>query len=171
MTDQARGDGFGMGQTPGNGEDTAPQVGFISQYVKDLSFENPRAPAIYQVQTAPEIDVQFNIATNQVADEVHEVVLKIEIRAEAESQTAFIVELSYAGLFGLRNVPQEHLRPFLLGEAPMMLFPFARRVVSDAIRDGGFQPLLLDPVDFRMLYQQQAQGEAGQLQGDVAGNA
>ena len=145
-----------------NGQDTAPAAGLISQYVKDLSFENPSAPAIYQVQTAPAIDVQFNIAANQVADEVHEVVLKIEVRAEAENQTAFIVDLSYAGLFGLRNVPAEQMQPFLLGEAPRLLFPFARRVVADTIRDGGFPPLLLEPMDFGALYMQQLQAQAGE---------
>lgn len=148
-------------QPVANGEDTAPAAGLISQYVKDLSFENPNAPAIYQNQAAPGIDVQFNIAANQVGDEVHEVVIKIEVRAEAENQTAFIVDLSYAGLFGLRNVPVEHVQPFLLGEAPRLLFPFARRVVADTIRDGGFPPLLLEPIDFGALYMQQLEGQAG----------
>jgi len=167
MSDQARGDD---GQPQANGQDNAPTVGLISQYVKDLSFENPRAPAIYQSQTGPEIDVQFNIGANQVADEVHEVVLKIEVRAEVEGQAAFIVDLSYAGLFGLRNVPAEHVQPFLLAEAPRLIFPFARRVVADAIRDGGFPPLILEPIDFGALLQQQQLAQAGQPQG-VVGNA
>lgn len=145
-----------------NGEDTAPAAGLISQYVKDLSFENPSAPAIYQSQAAPAIDVQFNIAANQVADEVHEVTLKIEVRAQAENQTAFIVDLSYSGLFGLRNIPAEHVQPFLLGEAPRLLFPFARRVVADTIRDGGFPPLLLEPMDFGALYMQQLEQQGQQ---------
>ncbi|MFC3581574.1 protein-export chaperone SecB [Sphingomonas hylomeconis] len=142
-----------------NGEDTAPAVGLLSQYVKDLSFENPNAPAIYQNQTAPQIDVQFNIGSGQVGEDVYEVVLKIEVRAEAEGQVAFIVDLSFAGLFGLRNIPAEHLQPFLLGEAPRLIFPFARRVLADAVRDGGFPPLLLEPIDFGTLYQQQADAE------------
>ena len=79
---------------------------------------------------------------------MHEVVLKIDVRAETEGQVAFIVDLTYAGLFGLRNVPDEQLQPFLLGEAPRLLFPFARRVLADAVRDGGFPPLLLEPIDF-----------------------
>ena len=156
--------GFVTSQQPtANGEDTGPAAGLISQYVKDLSFENPIAPAIYQSQAAPGIDVQFNIGANQVGEEVHEVVLKIDVRAEVEGQTAFIVDLSYAGLFGLRNVPAEHVQPFLLGEAPRLLFPFARRVVADTIRDGGFPPLLLEPIDFGALYLQQlqAQGQPG----------
>ncbi len=140
-----------------NGAEEAPAAGLISQYVKDLSFENPNAPAVYQNQTAPAIDVQFNIGAAQVGDEVHEVVLKIDVRAESEGQVAFIVDLSYAGLFGLRNIPAEHVQPFLLGEAPRLLFPFARRVLSDAVRDGGFPPLLLEPIDFAQLYVQQSE--------------
>lgn len=163
--------GFVTSQQPlANGEDTAPAAGLISQYVKDLSFENPNAPAIYQNQMAPGIDVQFNIAANQVADEVHEVVLKIDVRADADGQTAFIVDLSYAGLFGLRNIPDEHVQPFLLGEAPRLLFPFARRVVADTIRDGGFPPLLLEPIDFGALYMQQLDAQ-GQQPDQAAGQA
>ncbi|WP_375428795.1 protein-export chaperone SecB [uncultured Sphingomonas sp.] len=146
-----------------NGQDDAPAAGMISQYVKDLSFENPNAPAIYQNQVAPGIDVQFNIAANQVGEEVHEVVLKIEVRADSEGQTAFIVDLSYAGLFGLRNIPAEHIQPFLLGEAPRLLFPFARRVVADTIRDGGFPPLLLEPIDFGALFLQQLEQQGAAM--------
>ena len=97
------------------GADDAPQAGVLSQYVKDLSFENPNAPAIYQQQTPPAIDVQFNIGSNKVGDDVYEVALKIEVRAQAGEQVAFIVDLTYAGLFALRNIPQEALDPFLLG--------------------------------------------------------
>ena len=147
-----------------NGQDGLPQVGIISQYVKDLSFENPNAPAVYQSQTAPRIDVQFNIAANQIADDVHEVVLKIDARADLDDKVAFVVDLSFAGLFGLRNIPADQLQPFLLAEAPRILFPFARRVLADAVRDGGFPPLMLDPIDFGALYMQQAQA---QLQGGV----
>lgn len=142
-----------------NGEDTLPAVGLISQYVKDFSFENPNAPAIYQSQTQPQIDVQFNIGSGQVGEDVYEVALKIEVRAEAEDQVAFIVDLTFAGLFGIRNVPAEHLQPFLLGEAPRLIFPFARRVLADAVRDGGFPPLLLEPIDFAALYQTQQAAE------------
>ena len=159
-------EGFaGIGDQPGNGEDTAPQVGMISQYVKDLSFENPNAPAVYQWQSQPQIEVQFNIGTNQLADDVFEVALKIEVIARADSNTAFAVDLLYAGLFAMRNLPPEQLQPFLLAEAPRLLFPFARRVVSDAIRDGGFPPLLLDPIDFGQLYMERA----AQMQAEATG--
>ena len=146
-----------------NGQDTGPAIGVISQYVKDFSFENPNAPAVFQNQTAPQIDVQFNIASGRVGDDVYEVVLKIEVRAETDGQVAFIVDLSFAGLFGLRNIPEEHLQPFLLGEAPRLIFPFARRVLADAVRDGGFPPLLLEPIDFGGIYQAQIEAE-GQAQ-------
>lgn len=150
------------GQPLANGADTAPAAGMISQYIKDLSFENPSAPAIYQSQTAPAIDVQFNIGSGQIGEEVHEVVLKIDVRAEVDGQIAFIVDLAYAGLFGFRNVPLDQIQPFLLGEAPRLLFPFARRVLADAVRDGGFPPLLLEPIDFGQLYLQQAAAAAAQ---------
>jgi len=139
-----------------NGEDTSPQAGVLSQYVKDLSFENPNAPAVYQWQGQPQIDVQFNIASAQVGDDVFEVVMKIEVKAIAADKTAFQVELSYAGLFALRNIPDDQLQPFLLAEAPRILFPFARRVLADAVRDGGFPPLMLEPIDFGQLYVAQA---------------
>ena len=157
--------------TLANGADNLPTIGMISQYVKDLSFESPSAPAIFQAQIAPAIEVEFGIAANKVGDDVHEVTLKVDVRAKSEEQTAFIVELVYAGLFGVRNVPDEHLQPFMLGEAPRLLFPFARRVLADAVRDGGFPPLMLDPIDFGTLYQQQLQAqEQAQVEG-AQGNA
>ncbi len=156
-----------IGEPLANGADTATSVGVISQYVKDFSFENPNAPAIYQVQAQPAFDVQFNIGAAEVGQDVHEVVLKIDVRAQIDEQVAFVVDLSYAGLFAVRNMPAEHLQPFLLGEAPRLLFPFARRVLADAVRDGGFPPLMLEPIDFNGLYYSQleareAEGEAGE---------
>ena len=145
-----------------NGVDTAPQAGLLSQYVKDLSFENPNAPGVYQWQGQPQIDIQFNIASGQVGDDAYEVILKIDTKATADDKVAFQVELSYAGLFAIRNVPEDQLQGFLLAEAPRLLFPFARRVLADAVRDGGFPPLLLDPIDFGQLYLSQAE-QTGQL--------
>ena len=152
-----------------------PQVGVISQYVKDLSFENPSAPAVFQWQGQPQIDVQFNIGAQKVGEELHEVALKIEVTAKSEEGTAFAVDCLYAGLFAIRNLPEDQLQPFLLAEAPRILFPFARRVVADAVRDGGFPPLMLDPIDFASLYMQrqaqiQAEATGGQV-GDQTGQA
>lgn len=158
--------GMDNGGTMANGADTLPQVGLISQYVKDMSFENPNAPAVYQWQGQPQIDVQFNIGAQQVGEDVHEVLLKIDVKAKANEGVAFQVELAYAGLFGIRNVSDEQMQPFILAEAPRLLFPFARRVLADAVRDGGFPPLLLEPIDFGALYMQQAQAVAQAQQDD-----
>jgi preprotein translocase subunit SecB len=155
-----------------NGVDTAPQIGLIAQYVKDLSFENPNAPGVYQQQAQPQIDVQFHISVAPVADDVHEVAMKIEIRATGEDNaTIFVVELVYAGLFGARNVDPEQLSPFLYAEAPRLLFPFARRIVADVTRDGNFMPLMLDPIDFGAMYMQQAQQASQLAQNEPAGQA
>ena len=117
----------------GNGDNGLPQVGILAQYVKDLSFENPNSPAVFQWQGQPQMDVQVNIGVQGVGQDVHEVVLKIEVEAKGEQGVAFRVELLYAGLFALRNIPEEQLQPFLLAEAPRLLFPFARRIISDAV--------------------------------------
>ena len=150
-----------------NGADNAPSAGIISQYIKDLSVENPNAPVSFQWQDQPSFDVQFNIGARSIEGEVHEVELKITCTPKTEAGTAFIVDLTYAGLFGLRNIPEEHVQPFLLDEAPRLLFPFARRVLSDCVRDGGFAPLLLDPIDFAQLYMQQAEARAASTSAEV----
>jgi preprotein translocase subunit SecB len=172
MGEMAEDEGFVTTNLGANGEDTLPQVGLIAQYVKDLSFENPNAPAVFQWQGQPRIDVQFNIGSTQVGEDVHEVVLKIEVSAVAADKTAFHVELAYGGLFGLRNIPEDQIQPFLLAEAPRLLFPFARRVVADAVRDGNFPPLMLEPIDFGALYLQQAEAQQQELAtADTAGEA
>jgi preprotein translocase subunit SecB len=138
-----------------NGADTSPAVGIITQYVKDLSVENPSAPDVYQWPEPPQIDVQFNIASEVVAADVHEVTLKLTLTATSQRGTLYIVDLAYSGLVGMRNVPEDQAHAFLYAEAPRLLFPFARRVVADAVRDAGFPPLMVDPVDFNGLYAQQ----------------
>ena len=105
-----------------------------------------------------------------MGDDVYEVGLKIEVKATVEDKTAFQVELLYGGLFGIRNVPDDQIQPFLLAEAPRLLFPFARRVLADAIRDGNFPPLLLEPIDFGALYMQQQQQQEA-VAGEPAGQA
>ena len=156
-----------------NGADNGPAIGLISQYVKDLSFENPNAPASYQWTSQPQIDVQFNIGSQPVGEGVYESAIKIDITAAHNEGQSFVVDLTYAGLFGVRNVPDDQVQAFLLAEAPRILFPFARRVIADAVRDGGYPPLLLEPIDFHGLYMQQQQQAAMQGAGDagVVGNA
>ena len=167
-----QGDNFSNGGQPmdANADSNLPQVGVIAQYVKDLSFENPNAPAVYQWPSQPQMDVQFNIGSGTVGPDVHEVVLKIDITAKATEGTAFKVELLYAGLFALRNIPEEQLQPFLLADAPRILFPFARRVITDATLDAGFPPLMLDPIDFASLYMQQAAQQQAEASGGQAGD-
>ncbi|HKX91476.1 MAG TPA: protein-export chaperone SecB [Sphingomicrobium sp.] len=157
-------------QGNGSGQDTSdPQVATLAQYIKDLSVENPSSPQVFQWQVQPSLDVQFNLNAEKVADDVHEVSIKIEVTARSDNGVHFVVDLSYAGLFGLRNVPDEALGPILLVEAPRMLFPFARQIIADAVTNTGFPPLLLDPIDFGAAYmaqleavqQQQPQPEQG----------
>ena len=142
-------------QTPATPDDDQPQAATIAQYIKDLSVENPHAPRSFNWEGAPQIDVQVNIQANAITEEVHEVTLKLAVKAESDNGVQFSVELDYATLFGLRNVTDEKAHPFLFGEAPRLMFPFARRVVADAVRDAGYPPLVLEPIDFNALYIQQ----------------
>ena len=145
-----------------NGADTMPTVSMLNQYIKDLSVENPNSPSSYQWTDQPRVDVQVNIGANKISDEVHEVELKMTTRADGEKGNLYLIELAYCGLVGMRNMPDDHAHAFLFAEAPRMLFPFARAIISDAVRDAGFPPLLLDPMDFGSLYQQQLQARAAQ---------
>ena len=149
-------------QSNGNGADNGPMAGIITQYVKDLSVENPKAPESFSWNEAPELDVQFNIGARQVSDEVQEVELKISAKAKTQKGMAYIVELAYCGLVGMRNMPDEQKHAFIYAEAPRFLFPFARRVIADATRDAGFAPLVLDPIDFNAIYLQQLQARQQQ---------
>lgn len=151
----------------GNGADSneQPQVSILAQYVKDLSVENPSAPQVYSWQVQPALDVQFNLNVQGAGEGVHEVTLKFDISARSDNGVHFVVDLSYAGLFALRNVPDEALPPFLMIEAPRLLFPFARQVISEAVSNTGFPPLMLDPIDFASAYM--AQVEAAQQQGGL----
>jgi preprotein translocase subunit SecB len=148
----------------GNGADnsTQPQVSIFAQYVKDLSVENPSAPEVYSWQVQPNLDVQFNLNVQGAGEGVHEVTLKFDVSARSDNGVHFVIDLSYAGLFGIRNVPDEALSPFLLIEAPRLLFPFARQVIAEAVANTGFPPLLLDPIDFASAYM--AQLEAAEQQ-------
>ena len=157
--------------TPGNGSGdpaVGPQAATLAQYIKDLSIENPNAPQVFQWTDQPRVDVQFNINVDRVSDDVHEVVIKLEVSARSDSGVQFMIELSYAGLFGLRNFPEEALGPFLLIEAPRLLFPFARQIISEATQNAGFPPLLLDGIDFGAAYlaQLQQQAQESQTNGD-----
>lgn len=164
----------------GNGADAGgsePQVATLAQYIKDLSVESPSAPQVFQWQEQPALDVNFNLNVERVSDDVHEVMLKIEVRAQSKNGVHFLVDLAFGGLFGMRNFPEEAVAPFLLIEAPRLLFPFARQIVCESIQNMGFPPLLLEPIDFAAAYvaqlqaaQQQQQDEGGEQQQEQAGS-
>lgn len=145
-------------QTPPNGSGEPPLI-VRGQYVKDLSFENPGAPqSLVNMSQAPSVDVNVNVTVNPVQGNDFEVVLTLNASANNNDKPVFVVELSYAGVFTLSpSVPEEHKGPVLLIECPRLLFPFARAIVADATREGGFPPLMLQPIDFVAIYQQQAQ--------------
>ena len=155
-------DGSSAATTTDGAAADAPQAGVIAQYTKDLSFENPNAPASFQAiaESQPKIDVNVGVNGRKINDETYEVELKISAAAKQGDSNTFVVELVYAGLFGLRNVPEDVIQPFMLVQAPAILFPFARRIIADATRDGGYPPLLLEPIDFGGLYQQQMAQQA-----------
>jgi preprotein translocase subunit SecB len=155
--------------TRGNGAgdpDSEPQVMTIAQYIKDLSVESPSSPQAFQWQVQPQLEVSFNINVEKVADEIHEVILKIEVAARSDQGVHFLIDLSFAGVYGLRNIPEDALPPFLLVEAPRLLFPFARQIIADCSQNTGFPPLLLDPIDFGAAYLQQMQAQQGDTGAD-----
>ena len=150
------------GQTAGGqaagGQQAAPaQLNVLAQYIKDLSFENPNAPRSLQPsQQQPAINIQINVSAQQLAQTDYEISLKLEGKAESAGTVLFAFDLTFAGVFRVQNVPAETLQPIVMIECPRLLFPFAREIVATSVRNGGFPPLLLDPVDFVALYQQRA---------------
>jgi preprotein translocase subunit SecB len=132
----------------------APQLMVLAQYVKDLSFENPNAPRSLQQGAQPQINISVNVTANPMSETDVEVALRLEGKAEAAGSVMFNIELVFAGVFRIQNVPQEQLQPITLIECPRLLFPFAREIVATSVRNGGFPPLMLDPIDFVSLYQQ-----------------
>ena len=132
-----------------------PQLNVLAQYTKDLSFENPNAPASLAPQAQqPQINIQINVGAKPLSETDIEVMLKLDGKAENAGNLMFRFELEYCGVFRIQNVPQESVNPIVLIECPRLLFPFAREVVANTVRNGGFPPLLLDPVDFASLYRQ-----------------
>jgi preprotein translocase subunit SecB len=161
MTDNPSGPNGGGGQDEAAAQQQAPRLSILTQYIKDLSFENPRAPYGAQLgQTRPEIQIQVDVRVTQLGEGQHEVVVDLNIDAKAGENQVFLVELAYGGLFQVANIPQESLQPVLLVECPRLLFPFARRIVADCTRDGGFPPLMIDPIDFLSLYRRRLQQQA-----------
>ncbi|MEO1066850.1 MAG: protein-export chaperone SecB [Pseudomonadota bacterium] len=141
-----------------------PSLNALAQYIKDFSFENPRAPASLQAQSeSPNINIGVNVNANPLNDNDYEVMLKIEADAKTGEEVLFSAELLYAGVFRITGVPKENIHPIVLIECPRLLFPFARQILAEGTRNGGFPPLMIDPVDFAGLYRQriaEAQAEA-----------
>jgi preprotein translocase subunit SecB len=131
-----------------------PQLMVLAQYVKDFSFENPNAPRSLNPSTQPQISVSINVNSKPVTETDMEVELRLEGKADTAGTVMFSFELQFAGVFRIQNVPQESMNPMVMIECPRLLFPFAREIIATAVRNGGFPPLLLDPIDFVALYQQ-----------------
>jgi len=132
-----------------------PQLNVLTQYIKDFSFENPNAPrSLTPPQQPPAINIQINVNVKGLTDTDYEVELKIEGKADSAGSVLFGFDLTYAGVFRIQNVAQESMHPLVMIECPRLLFPFAREIVATAVRDGGFPPLMIDPIDFVALYRQ-----------------
>jgi len=137
-----------------NGEKPKQTISVLAQYVKDFSFESPGAPRSLRAQNkAPGIAVNVNVSANPLSDKEYDVVLTLSAKAAHDKDVLFNVELTYGGAFRVEGFAQEHILPILFIECPRLLFPFARQIIADATRNGGFPPLLLDPIDFAQMFQ------------------
>ena len=148
-----------MTTTNGGPEATAaqqpPQINVMTQYIKDFSFENPRAPdSLIVGKKPPQIAIQINIDAKPITETDIEVILNLEGKADIDKEVLFSFELAFGGVFRILNIPKESMSPIVLIECPRLLFPFAREIIATTVRNGGFPPLLLEPVDFVSLYRQ-----------------
>jgi preprotein translocase subunit SecB len=138
---------------PGASRIPVPQIGVLMQYVKDFSFENPNAPrALTPSSQQPSFKINIGVDAAPLDENEVEVTLRLDGKAEFEGLALFGFELLYAGVFKILNLPPENVQPIIMVECPRLLFPFAREIVATTIRNGGFPPLLLEPVDFAALY-------------------
>ena len=148
-------------QVPPPQPGTQPSMRILGQYLKDLSFENPNAPqALAPQQTQPDINIAVNVNARNLAPTDFEVELHLDAKATSDGKVIFASELLFAGVFRMENFPANMLHAAVLIECPRMLFPFARQILADATRNGGFPPLMLDPIDFAGMYQKRMQQQA-----------
>ncbi len=148
-----------------------PQLNALTQFVKDFSFENPNAPrSLAPQEKAPSIQIQVNVNARQIAEGDFEVELNLEGGAGEGADALFKFELIYGGVFRAKNVPADQLHAVIMIECPRLLFPFARQIIAEAVRNGGFPPLYIDPIDFVGLYQQRV-AQARQQQQQTNGSA
>jgi preprotein translocase subunit SecB len=132
-----------------------PSLSILAQYTKDLSFENPGAPRSLQARDrAPGINISVNVNANPLSETDFDVVLSLNAEATDEGKVVFAAELVYGGVFRITDFPQEHMLPLLFIECPRLLFPFARQIIADVTRNGGFPPLMIDPIDFAQMFSQ-----------------
>ena len=152
------------------GQQADTQLLLNTHYVKDLSFENPNAPLIYsEVQKGPELDVNIDVQVRNLKERLYEVLLATRVKARIQEKVAFLVELDFGGLATVgQDVPKNQIERLMLVEVPRFLFPFARAVISDVTRDGGFPPLLINPIDFEELYRSRKERGAQQVQAETA---
>ena len=171
QSDTNTGANEGAANTSEKAEQKAPPgLNVLAQYVKDFSFENPHAPASLRPrEKAPEININVNVNANPLSETDFEVEVKLTANAGEGADAMFAIELVYAGVFRLTNIPEEAVAPTVLIECPRLLFPFAREIVANSTRQGGFPPLMIDPVDFAALFQQRVAEE--QVKSQMAKNA
>ncbi len=168
------GDAAAAGMAGGGAADQAQRrfqtlpMSILAQYIKDFSFENPGAPGSLRGQTNPKVGIEVSVTSRPVGEAVFEVVLSLRADGKDGETTVFLVELSYAGVISLQGVPAEHVQPILMIEGPRLLFPFARAIIASATRDGGYPPLMLNPIDFVSLYRRQANDQAAQASDQMA---
>ncbi len=154
------------GAAPGNAQQMPLVVN--AQYIKDMSFEMPGAPAILRrLNEQPAVQVNVNVQAQQMQGDVYEVVLTLNAEAKLGNDPLFIVELVYGGVFTVQGVPTDILRPLLLIECPRLLFPFARAIIASLTREGGLPPMLIQPIDFADLYRRQLQAAGQQTPGNA----
>ncbi len=139
------------------------QAQVVAQYIKDLSFENPNIEKLLNGPgDSPNMKMEVNVNARRMGEDLYESAIDFKGHATNSEGTIYVLEIVYAGLFRVRNIPEQALEPFLLINCPSLIFPFLRRIVADLSREGGFPPLLLDPIDFAGLYMRRKQEEAGQ---------
>lgn len=155
--------GDGQAATPGLGADTAQRLIVNAQYIKDLSFENPRAPqSLAQQPSTPAVDINVDVNAQSLGFDTYEVVLTVNASAKINGEPLFLLELAYGAVVTVRNVPREMLAPILLVETPRLMFPFARAIVADATQNGGFPPLMMNPIDFTEILRRHAEQPGGE---------
>ena len=139
-------------EAAGQQKATAATFTVNAQYVKDLSFENPNIPGLLSLEAEPSVEMNIDVKGSNLDNDFYEVVLTLSCKGTSGETTLFVAELSYASLISLNDVPEEQIQRILFVECPILMFPFARNIIADATRDGGYPPILMQPVDFQAIF-------------------